>query len=1052
MRKLALVLLMFPILASAASRTPQIAFFRDGKVERLPAPIERGRARVIVEFQSVPLARSKNRLQSQAAARTTLDRFRRDLESTISTESLSRRAVIEHEYVNAFSGAAVTLDQSTLARVKSLSYVRGVTYDVPVRASVEPGIAAVRAPEVWSGLANRGAGVTVAIIDTGIDYMHSSLGGGFGPGFKVVGGYDFANKDDDPIDDAGHGTHVAGIVAGNSAELLGVAPDAKLVAFKVLNENGFGWGADIIAAIERCIDPNGDGDFSDRVDVANMSLGGFGNPEDEMSRAVDTAVEAGIVFVIAAGNAGMPQTIGSPGTSERAITVGATMPDGALAVFSSRGPNALHYSIKPDVVAPGVFVRSAQRGGGLIEHSGTSMAAPHVAGVAALLRALHPDWSADRIKSAIVSTAQGETQSVMGVGGGSVDAFRAANAVTEVQPPSLSFGVTDGATPSYSRSITLTITNHGDSARTYTMSMFDAPDGITFELPATLMLAANEARQVSITVHVDHTKIGFPDDLAFDGLLELDADGEHVRVPWAVAKGVRVHLAYTEGDHFVSAGLGQTGKADWPLARLSANAFETLATPGQYDLTVVALPLSDELEPAVMYFEQQDVFSDRRFDLGYFADAPYVTNFSGQDEAGVPLTGFSSPGGCITFRTVEFPGNRGIEFFSFELGWSALRTNALSSTSTLFASDFCIDPSHSRFYGLHFEPVRGVSESLLRFGGGNALIGQKVEVRIPGPAEATQRIEFGVALHLGGNPAGSSAFFGIPYEPRRWSGLAYVTPENDGNVQYLPMIATSSEGSGQHATLGSAVLRVVNGKVTSFAGPRAGLTTDYGETISLGSGAVIPRLVMESAIDGMRTYLGVSVIGQLEEPRRPGIPIGVALFDEFGGEILNNGVWAEVDNLDRRMTLKADGETHEIGGAPGRMRFSATFGGPQEDKLPPVLTSMLLRDRAGRRIIERVQRGTLTRVTFAVFDNGLIEGKTALRVRHGQFGEWIPVPLAIQGHEELRGTFYEGNLQLQEKGHYDLEVSVEDASGNSTVALLSPVLEVVEGKLRSVRR
>jgi len=216
MRKLGFLLLLFPLLASAASRTPEVAFFRDGNVDRFAAPIEGGRARVIVEFTSKPLARSKNRLQSQAATRSALERFRRDLASTISTNSSKHGAVIEHEYVNAFSGAAVTLDESTLARVKSLPYVRRVSYDVRMHASIEPGIAAVRAPEVWSALATRGAGVTVAIIDTGIDYMHSSLGGGFGPGFKVIGGYDFVNKDDDPMDDVGHGTHVAGIVAANS--------------------------------------------------------------------------------------------------------------------------------------------------------------------------------------------------------------------------------------------------------------------------------------------------------------------------------------------------------------------------------------------------------------------------------------------------------------------------------------------------------------------------------------------------------------------------------------------------------------------------------------------------------------------------------------------------------------------------------------------------------------------------------------------------------------------------------------------------------------------
>ena len=129
----------------------------------------------------------------------------------------------------------------------------------------------VRAVDVWnSGL--RGQGTSIAIIDTGIDYTHPNLGGCFGTGCKVIGGYDFANRDNDPMDDNGHGTHCAGIAAGKGS-LNGVAPDAKLYAYKVLDFNGGGDFSDVIAAIGRAMDPNGDGNFSDRVDVISLSLG-----------------------------------------------------------------------------------------------------------------------------------------------------------------------------------------------------------------------------------------------------------------------------------------------------------------------------------------------------------------------------------------------------------------------------------------------------------------------------------------------------------------------------------------------------------------------------------------------------------------------------------------------------------------------------------------------------------------------------------------------------------------------------------------------------------
>jgi len=140
---------------------------------------------------------------------------------------------------------------------------------------------------------------------------------------KVVDGYDFVNNDLDPMDDNGHGTHCAGIAAGNGS-IKGVAPNAKLYAYKVMDSSGSGYTDDILAAIERAADPNQDNDTSDHVDVISMSLGGSGDPFDALSQAVDNAVDAGVVVVVAAGNDGPePGTIGSPGCARKAITVGA---------------------------------------------------------------------------------------------------------------------------------------------------------------------------------------------------------------------------------------------------------------------------------------------------------------------------------------------------------------------------------------------------------------------------------------------------------------------------------------------------------------------------------------------------------------------------------------------------------------------------------------------------------------------------------------------------------------------------------------------------------
>lgn len=239
---------------------------------------------------------------------------------------------------------------------------------------------------------------------------------------KVIGGYDFVNEDTVPLDDQGHGTHVAATAAGNGI-LKGVAPNAQIVAYKVLDSQGYGSSSDIIAAIERSADPDRNRNFSDHLDIISLSLGGPGSPDDPMSRAIDNVVNLGVVAVIAGGNSGPnEQTIGSPGTARKAITVGAVNKQLQLAYFSSRGPVIWENAegneqilIKPDLVAPGVDICAAQYDFAWSdkeciddEHtaiSGTSMATPHVAGAVALIKQAHPNWTAQEIKDVLKNTA-----------------------------------------------------------------------------------------------------------------------------------------------------------------------------------------------------------------------------------------------------------------------------------------------------------------------------------------------------------------------------------------------------------------------------------------------------------------------------------------------------------------------------------------------------------------------------------------------------------------------------------------------------------------------
>ncbi|KOV79028.1 S8 family serine peptidase [Nocardia sp. NRRL S-836] len=253
-------------------------------------------------------------------------------------------------------------------------------------------------PQIGAPAAHRrgitGKGVKVAIVDTGVDENHPDLRG------QQVAERNFTS-DPDNTDHVGHGTHVGSTVASHDAKFGGVAPGAQLLDAKVCVEmgcqeswilDGMRWAAE------------------QGAQVVNMSLGGGDTPEvDPLEQAVnDLTARYGTLFVIAAGNSGGTGTVSSPSTAEAALSVGAVDRDDKLAPFSSKGPRTGDSGLKPEVTAPGVGIVAAAAGtnGEHVAASGTSMATPHVAGAAALLRQQHPEWSAAQVKSALATTAR----------------------------------------------------------------------------------------------------------------------------------------------------------------------------------------------------------------------------------------------------------------------------------------------------------------------------------------------------------------------------------------------------------------------------------------------------------------------------------------------------------------------------------------------------------------------------------------------------------------------------------------------------------------------
>jgi hypothetical protein len=276
--------------------------------------------------------------------------------------------------------------------------------------------------QAWQATGYDGSGVTAAIIDTGIDGLHASLDDQddnpltYDP--KILAFYDAVNNPSAtngtevfPYDDHGHGSHCAGTTAGTGApdyEHVGMAPQANLVGVKVLDGGGSGSFATVMAGMQWTVDHR----YEYNIRVASMSLGGPGaiewtsSEEDSVNRYANEMVRAGIALFIAAGNNAVSAQIGTPGSAEDVITVGALDKDSSIAIYSSQGPTE-EGRIKPNIAYVGSSVMSvaANTGDGYTAMSGTSMATPGAAGVAALMYQANPDLSPFDIRNIMQETA-----------------------------------------------------------------------------------------------------------------------------------------------------------------------------------------------------------------------------------------------------------------------------------------------------------------------------------------------------------------------------------------------------------------------------------------------------------------------------------------------------------------------------------------------------------------------------------------------------------------------------------------------------------------------
>ena len=525
-----------------------------------------------------------------------------------------------------------------------------VDLDGRVKPSLEDSVPQIHAPQAWAA-GFTGSGATVAVLDTGYDPTHPDLKG------RVLTSENFTS-DATVTDGNGHGTHVASTVGGSGAasggKRKGVAPGADLMIGKVLADAGYGEDSWVLAGMVWAVERG--------ADVVSMSLGGDADDGSHpLSQAVnELSATSDTLFVIAAGNAGGsgPSTVSSPGSADAALTVGAVDVHDVMAGFSSRGPRLRDGALKPEVVAPGVDGTAARAAGTELGPvvddvyttlSGTSMATPHVAGLAAILKQEHPTWDGERLKSVIAnSTVPVADATGFDAGTGRVDALDAVRQDV-LAPASLSLG--SYAWPYSDLATTRTDLRYTNTAATpVTLALALKGEDGAAEPTGSMTLTTTQVTvpahgTATVPVVLDPTVAG---PGAYSGVVTATPDDDGGTVRTAVAYqleperyDVKVTIKPRKGSRSVSHQLGLSGFGEpWTFEQRSFDASSEPQSvtfrlpPGTYSTGAVSFGLAPDgakegvvvYNPTFTVSENAEVVLDENLarPFGYRVDKPVV--------------------------------------------------------------------------------------------------------------------------------------------------------------------------------------------------------------------------------------------------------------------------------------------------------------------------------------------------------------------------------------------------------------------------------------------
>jgi Subtilase family len=1036
----------------------------------MEAPAQRANA-AIIEFRE-PVRAASGGVRNPAVA---AEARRRTLQADL--DRIARpggRLRVRQVYAHAFSGAAVTIPAEAWDDVAKLPYVKRVHADLPVRAFVSQSVPQVGAPAVWAAHGTRGRGVVVAVIDTGIDYNHPALGGGIGPGFRVAGGYDFINDDADPNDDHGHGTHVAGIVGASSNTLTGVAPESTLLAYKALDAGGHGEFSGVVAAIDRALDPDGNGDPSDAADVINLSLGGYGTPEDPVAQAVENAIAHGVVVVAAAGNTGDFYSIGSPACAPNAITVGASELSGALAPFTSKGPNTHLYTIKPEVVAPGVNIVSAVPGGGQRALNGTSMAAPHVAGAAALLLAVHPEWTPAEVKSALVTTAFDLNAEAMAQGAGRIDVAAAAGATVFMHPATLSFGLADVDVHVWAPSQVVRITNRGTSGIALEMPVAGSSGAAVPQwalAPAVTTLAPGVSADVTVSMTVDHTASPYPTggSLTYDGAVTFAG----ARMPWSFVKASRIRVQVDEGTPtaFVS-----DDQQRYRVLATGTQVAESILPAGTYDVvTWIAHPEEGRL--AVR--ENVEVRGTVTVDIAT-SMLRHTILMTAVDEHGTPLSAKERTEGARSyqnrFRLVYPAENLNSYYDSAFLDVPLIRTNDIPSSWQLLFGEFYEDVQAKTSYAVQHPPLHGVDASVVL--GSPRLREQEVRVIVPLDEPQAHRVSLGNAKHdryPERSIVEATAHVTAPAPGDLWTGRVFMTRDVDPTYGFLPTVGLQGLDYEPPAFDETPLRLFGDGRVAVASGSVPGPAAQWhapGSPVTLGGAPVHPEIEFH-ALTPMLFHAHFLFHGPNREIRwRDLLSTRWAASDPLGQSI-GSGMMVDsnlllVVPLPGPFELELRNDRYRAGAMRGVATYRAWPDTRRVDAHPPSFSALSVQSADGQQL-DSVQAGSDAWLLFGIADweltprgrehKAIPAAKTRVEYRVSGTAPWIAADpqFLVQdfspGNRVSDGAVYRCRIPAAPLAQaMDVRITAEDEAGNRMEYTLEPAFAVAGSEPGGPRR